>query len=223
LAKKHSKKKKHEDAPEETRADGTVDTETADAAVLEERIAELEKDLEAARDEARDAGDRALRTLAEFDNYRKRSRRENEDAMGAGAARVLGDLLQLADDLDRALEHAGADVPAQFLDGIRLVARGVSDLLDRHGVARIPAAGESFDPRVHEAISSVPAADGAAPNTVLHEVQPGYVQGDRVLRPARVVVTRAPEPPPAEEAGAAGGAPPAADSAPGDEESGDAA
>lgn len=214
--KHHSKKKKHEGEPEETGAEGAsveVETEAADVAALEERIAELEKELERTGDEARDAGDRALRTLAEFDNYRKRSRREQEEAMGTGAANVLRDVIQLADDLDRALEHAGADVPADFLDGIKLVRRGVGDLLDRHGVAKIQAAGAAFDPRIHEAISSIPAAEGAEPNTVAHEVQPGYVQGERVLRPARVVVTRAVEPAPAAEA----------DSAPGDEGSGDAA
>lgn len=202
MAKKHgSRKKKHEDERE-----GTVETETADAGALEERIAELEKELGQARDEARDASDRALRTLAEFDNYRKRSRREHEEASGHGAANVLRDLLQLADDLDRAIAHAGPDVPAGFLEGIRLVDRGLHDLLDRHGVARIESVGAPFDPNVHEAISSVPAGDGAEPNTVAHEVQPGYLKGERVLRPARVVVTRAAEPEPTP--GAASGSEP---------------
>jgi len=218
LAKKHSKKKKHEDAPEGAAKGAAVDVEAdaADVAALEEKIAALEKELEEVRDEAREAGDRALRTLAEFDNYRRRSRRENEEATGAGAAKVLGEALQLADDLGRALDHAGDDVPAHFLEGIQLVARGVGDLLDRHGVERVAAVGEVFDPRVHEAISIIPATDGQAPNTAAHEVQPGYVQGERVLRPAKVVVTRAEDP--GAEAGAG-------DAAAGDatEESDDAA
>lgn len=219
MTKKHhgSRKKERDDAIAQERraADGSVETDTADAAALEERIAELEKELETARGEAREASDRALRTLAEFDNFRKRTRREHEEATGHGAAGVLRDLLQLADDFDRALAHAGDDVPADFLEGIRLVARGLHDLLDRHGVARIQAVGMPFDPNVHEAISMVPAADGARGNTVVHEVQPGYVKGERVLRPARVVVTRmeTPEVPDADPAGDAGPDPGASDDA----------
>lgn len=220
MAKKHSRKKKHEDAPDDAAAKGAavdVETEAADVAALEEKIAGLEKELAEARNEGAEAADRALRTLAEFDNFRRRTRKENEEATGTGAARVLGEVLQLADDLQRALDHAGDDVPADFLQGIQLVARGVGDLLDRHGVERIAAVGAPFDPRVHEAISIIPAADGQAPNTVAHEVQPGYAQGDRVLRPAKVVVTRAEEPAATDEPSED------ADSAAADEESGDAA
>jgi molecular chaperone GrpE len=178
-------------------------------APLEERIEELEKELEAARAEAAEASDRALRTLAEFDNFRKRSRREQQDARQAGAAEVLGELLNLADDFDRALEHAGADVPDAFLEGLRLLAGALHGVLDRQGVERIESVGRAFDPRVHEALSAI-ADDGAEPNTVLQELQAGWRMGDRVLRPAKVVVCRAAQPvesaSPADETAGNGGA-----------------
>lgn len=195
MSKKHhgSRKKEVDDAVEaEERA------EALDTTALEERIVELEKQLGEAQAEAAEAADRAVRTLSEFNNFKRRSLGLEEKATAKGAADVLLDLLQLADDFDRALEHAGEDVPAGFLEGIRLVARRLHDLLDRHGVERIPAVGEVFDPNVHEAISMVPAAEGAAANTVVHEVQRGYRKGDRLLRAAQVVVTGAMQPQTAE-------------------------
>jgi molecular chaperone GrpE len=156
------------------------------------KIAELEQALESARSEAAAAGDRALRTLAEFDNYRKRSERERREAAATGAAGVLTELLTFADDFDRALALAGDDAPTPFRDGLGIVARGLRDLLQRHGVSRIESVGTPFDPSVHEALSTAPSSD-AAPNTVVQELQAGYLMGEKVLRPARVVVARAPE------------------------------
>lgn len=176
--------------PEEARAEeASPEPET-----LEGRLGALEGELAKAREEAAAAADRALRTLAEFDNYRKRSERERREAASAGAASVLRELFLLADDFDRALAHAGEDVPEAFLEGMRLVARRLHDLLDRHGVARIDSLGQPFDPEFHEAVSTVPD-DGAAPNTVIQEIQPGYRMGDRVLRPAKVIVSRGAETP----------------------------
>lgn len=176
------------EAPEETAA--AEAPEAAGAAGREPRITELETELARAREEAASAADRALRTLAEFDNYRKRSERERREATAAGAATVLRELFHLADDFDRALAHAGDGVPEAFLEGMRLVARRLHEVLDRHGVARIDSLGQPFDPELHEALSTVPHEE-AAPNTVLQEIQPGYRMGDRVLRPAQVIVSRA--------------------------------
>jgi molecular chaperone GrpE len=164
----------------------------AKVAELRAKIDELEQALEAARGEAAAASDRALRTLAEFDNYRKRSERERRDATAAGAADVLRELLTFADDFDRALAHAGEDAPAPLVEGLQIVARGLRDLLDRNGVTRIESLGAAFDPQVHEALSTAPSIE-AQPNTVVHELQAGYRMGERILRPARVVVARAPE------------------------------
>jgi molecular chaperone GrpE len=157
----------------------------------EERLRELERELDAARAEAASASDRALRTLAEFDNYRRRTERERDESMIRGRADVLRELLEVADNFDRALEHAGDAVPRPFVEGMQLVARGLHDLLDRKGVARIDAEGKPFDPELHEALSMMPV-DGAPPGSVVQVVQAGYRLGDRVLRPAKVIVAAAP-------------------------------
>ena len=105
-------------------------------------------------------------------------------------AEVLQELLEVADNFDRALEHAGDDVPESFLVGMRLTQQGLHDLLDRRGVVRFQSVGERFDPQKHEALASQPAPD-SEPNVILQEVQAGYMMGERVLRPAKVVVSRA--------------------------------
>jgi molecular chaperone GrpE len=148
-------------------------------------------DLEAARADVASASDRALRSLAEFDNYRRRTERERDEASIRGRADVLRELLEVADNFDRALDHANAGVPPAFLEGMRLVARGLHDLLDRKGVERIDAAGKPFDPELHEALTMMPSGT-AEPDTVLQVVQAGYRLGDRVLRPAKVIVAAPP-------------------------------
>jgi len=167
-------------------------TDAADASAAkfsswEERVSELERDLAAARADVASASDRALRSLAEFDNYRRRTERERDEASIRGRADVLRELLEVADNFDRALDHANSGVPPAFLEGMRLVARGLHDLLDRKGVERIDAEGKPFDPELHEALTMMPS-DAAEPDTVLQVVQAGYRLGDRVLRPAKVIV-----------------------------------
>jgi molecular chaperone GrpE len=196
------KAKKSEPTPDakpsaETRPDETSDTAEApveDAPVDEAPSAEptLEERLERAEREAAEQADRVLRTLAEFDNYRRRVQRDLDGASDRGAAEVLGELLEVVDNFDRALEHAGDDVPETFVEGMRLVARGLHEILERRGVARIEAVGEPFDPELHEALTAIPSEE-AEPNTVLQEVQTGWRLGDRVLRAAKVVVSRAVE------------------------------
>jgi molecular chaperone GrpE len=162
----------------------------AEAEAPGESADSIHEELERIRREADEAADRALRTLAEFDNYRRRSERERREAQDAGAANVLRELLEVADNFDRALEHAGKDVPAAFLEGMKLVARGLHDLLDRRGVKRIESVGRTFDPHLHEAIASEPS-DRHEPHEIVREIQTGWIIGDRVLRPSKVIVARA--------------------------------
>lgn len=193
MSKKTSSKSGTPDAVESAQ-NTSVDSDaeaSPSVASLEERAREIERDLGEARAEAAAAGDRALRTLAEFDNYRRRTAREQEDAKSQGRADVLRELLEVADNFDRALAHATDAVPVAFLEGMRLVARGLHDLLDRKGVARIDAEGKRFDPELHEALTVLPTSD-AEPDTVLQVVQAGYRLGDRVLRPAKVIVAAPP-------------------------------
>jgi molecular chaperone GrpE len=200
MSKKNRKHEADEVAPGTTAPTGGMPgVDGAGEGAVADVAEALQKDLEAARAEAAAASDRALRTLAEFDNYRRRTEREREESVRRGRADVLRELLEVADNFDRALEHAGDGVPQSFLEGMQLVARGLHDLLDRKGVARIEAEGAPFDPEIHEALGAIPT-EGAEPNTVIRVVQAGYRLDDRVLRPSKVLVAAAPPAAPAESA-----------------------
>lgn len=200
-----SKKRKHDDTDTPTAASGGAPeaAQASEAAVPDaaapDRAERTEAELAAARAEIAAASDRALRTLAEFDNYRRRTEKDRDEFQRRGRADVLKELLEVADNFDRALAHATEAVPEPFLEGMRLVARGLHDLLDRKGVARIEADGKPFDPEVHEALGAIPAPH-AEPNTVIQVVQAGYLLEDRVLRPAKVLVAAAAAAAPAERA-----------------------
>ena len=130
--------------------------------------------------------DRLLRLAADFDNYKKRAAREREEYVAHANARLLIELLPIVDDLERALAAAEQHEEAQLEEGVRLVHRSLAALLERHGVALIETDGK-FDPHVHEALLSQPSEE-AESGSVLSVVQKGYKLGDRVVRPARVIV-----------------------------------
>lgn len=130
--------------------------------------------------------DSYLRLAADFDNYRKRVAREQADLSRRANERLLNELLPVIDDLERALEAAAAHEEATLEEGVRLVHRSLSGLLERHGLSEIEADGP-FDPHVHEALLTQPA-EGAEQGSVVQVLQKGYRLGDRVLRPARVIV-----------------------------------
>jgi molecular chaperone GrpE len=144
-----------------------------------------------AQAEAARLKDAWLRAVADFDNFRKRSRRELEDARRGGREDVVRALLPVFDNLERALQSAqrSTDVKA-MADGLSMVQRQFLDALGREGIARVPTVGSPFDPTVHEAIQQV-ETDEHSPGTIIAEVQPGYTQGERLLRAAMVVVARA--------------------------------
>lgn len=166
-------------------------------------------ELEKARGEMARMKDQLLRTAADFDNFRKRSRREAEDARARGRDETLAELLPVFDNLARAAQAAvsSTDVSA-IQSGIQLVLGQIEGALSRVGVTPIEAVGKTFDPTRHDAIQQVERAD-VAPGTVVEEVQRGYVNGDKLVRAALVIVARAPAAPkpptPPEEGGADGG------------------
>ena len=151
----------------------------ADVAELAGRLAEAE----AKRDEY--LAD-LQRLAADFDNYRKRSARDQEALVARAHERLVKELLPVLDDLERALGAAEVHDEATVVEGVRLVQRALLASLEREGLAEIEADG-AFDPHVHEALIAQPG-EGAEPGSVLQVVQKGYRLGDRVLRPARVVV-----------------------------------
>jgi molecular chaperone GrpE len=133
--------------------------------------------------------DRLLRLAADFENYKKRAARERSEYVALANERLIAELLPVLDDLERALTAAEQHEEAQLEDGVRLVHRSLAALLERQGVTAIEADGK-FDPHVHEALLSQPSE--AEEGSVLDVVQKGYKLGDRVVRPARVVVAAPP-------------------------------
>ena len=145
---------------------------------LEEQVAALE----AERDEHLND---LKRVAAEFENYRKRVARDQESLVARAHERLVKELLPVLDDLERALAAAEEHQEAQLEEGVRLVHRELESALRREGLAEIETNGR-FDPHVHEALLSQPS-DGEE-GSILEVVQKGYRLGDRVVRPARVVV-----------------------------------
>ena len=154
----------------------------ADAGTLEEQVAALE----AERDEHLND---LKRVAAEFENYRKRVLRDQESLVARAHERLVKELLPVLDDLERALAAAEQHEEGKLEDGVRLVHRELAAALEREGLAEIETDGR-FDPHVHEALLSQPS--DAEEGSVLEVDQKGYRLGDRVLRPARVVVAAAP-------------------------------
>ena len=153
---------------------------------VQEEVTESGEDrlaaLEAERD---DAIDRWKRAAADFDNFKKRAAREREEYVAFANERLVTDLLPILDDLERALAAVGEHEEATVEEGVRLVHRSLESLLERNGVRVIETNGK-FDPHVHEALLSQPSE--ADEGSVIDVVQKGYRLGDRVVRPARVVI-----------------------------------
>jgi len=143
-----------------------------------------------ARAEAARMKEQWMRSAADFDNFRKRSRRELEDARKAGREELLKDLLPVFDNLERGMQSAqqAADVKA-VTDGLQMILKQFDSTLGRTGISKVPTLGRPFDPAVHEAIQQVETSE-SAPGTIVAEVQPGYMAGERLIRAAMVVVAK---------------------------------
>ena len=163
--------------------------------------------VKAALEAAADFKDRLLRTMAEMENLRKRTEREVGDAKTYGVTGFARDVLQVADNMHRALEAAGpairesGDATAKtLLEGIELTDRELVKILHKNGVRKFSPEGEKFDPNLHQAMYEMPTAE-LPPGTVAQVVQAGYMIGERVLRPAMVAVAKAAPKPSANDNG----------------------
>ena len=143
-------------------------------------------ELALARAERDEYLDLAQRVQADFENYRKRAAREQERLIAHAHERLVRELLPILDDLERALEAAERHEEAQLVEGVKLVEQSLRSALRREGLVEIETDG-AFDPHVHEALLAQPS-DGVEPGSVLEVVQRGYRLGDKVVRPARVIV-----------------------------------
>jgi molecular chaperone GrpE len=164
-------------AGETARAGG----ESVDLPTLEARIAELT--------------DRLLRAHAEMDNLRKRTERDKEDTAKYAITKFARDVLSVGDNLLRAIAAVPAGAPEEdpalkaLIDGVSMTEREFLNVLDRHGVKRVDPTGEPFNPHQHQAMTEVENRE-VPPGTIVQVYQPGYVLGERVLRPAMVVVAK---------------------------------
>jgi molecular chaperone GrpE len=163
-----------------------TDEVRTDEEQAEEQVDEVET-LQKERDELVDT---LQRVQAEFENFRKRAARDQASLVTRAHERLVKELLPVLDDLERAIEAAEAHEEAKLEEGVALVARSFADVLRREGLQEVETDGK-FDPHVHEALLSQPSE--AEEGAVIEVIQKGYRLGDRVLRPARVVVA-APKP-----------------------------
>ena len=149
-------------------------------------------EMERLRNDVDDAQNRYLRSQADLENYRKRTRREMDDERKYAFMPLLKDLLPVIDNLERALIAAQKNPePGKIVEGIKMVTQQFEEMLGRHGVERIDALGKPFDPNLHQAIMQQPSAEHPA-DTVLQITQAGFQLHDRVVRPTQVIVSKAP-------------------------------
>ncbi len=158
-----------------------------------EQQANLAVDLEKAREEAKDLQDRLLRLAAEFENFKKRMQRERETAMKYAEEGLLRELLPTIDNLERAIEQGrNAGEVAGLLEGVEMTITGLRNTLEKFGLKPVDGVGQPFDPNLHEALV-MEASQTVPPNTILQEYQKGYMFKDRLLRAAKVVVSKGSE------------------------------
>ena len=161
----------------------TGEAEESGAQAVEEDVTALLSKAEGERDEYLDL---ARRTKADFENYRKRVAADVQAAQARGKIEVAREVIDAVDNLERALEAAGEG--ESLASGVEMVLSGLRETLARNGVEAVDPKGEKFDPNRHEALSTQPV-EGAESGTVVEVLQKGYVLGEQLVRPARVVVS----------------------------------
>ncbi len=175
MAKQEPKKKPETVTPEEE----TAKNAAAEVTETEQKLQELENNL-------KDANDKFLRTLAEYDNYRKRSVREKEQAYADSKASVLSEILPVLDNFERAAGNRDASLE-DYQKGIDMIFKQFQDILTKLGVESFGEKGETFDPNLHSAVMHT-EEEGEPENTISEVFSKGYKLGDKILRPAVVKV-----------------------------------
>ncbi|GJL55187.1 MAG: protein GrpE [Nitrospirales bacterium] len=150
----------------------------------------LRQELNAKTEEARATHDKYLRLAAEFDNYKRRSQRDQSDAIKFANEKLIKDLLPTLENLERAIQSAQEQhITGALLEGVVLTHKQFLESLTKLGLQQISSLGEPFDPAKHQAVAQV-ESDTAVPNTVIEEYQKGYFLHERILRPAMVTVAK---------------------------------
>lgn len=176
-----------EPAPETAEAEtpGAAENPDADAAP-EPSLPALKEQLAAAQKEAAEHKDRLLRTVAEYDNFRKRSAREQDAAFNNGVSFAVGQILNILDTLEMAARAETAD--ENYKKGVVMTLDKAAAALAALKVEEIPAEGQPFDPNLHAAVGQAPAGEGVESGSIVQVYQKGYRLGDKVIRHAAVVV-----------------------------------
>jgi molecular chaperone GrpE len=160
------------------------------ATKLKEENEALVRALSESKAEAEQLRDRWMRAVADLENFRKRSSKEREDFLKFACESLIRDLLPILDNLQRAIAHGGdPNGHANLLEGIQMVERQFNGVLERLGVVPIQSLNREFDPSRHEAMLQVESG-GHKPNTIVQELEKGYLLHDRLLRPAKVAVSK---------------------------------
>ncbi len=171
-------------------AQAAADGESSDAPTVDA----VQSELESLSSQLADAKEQALRAHADAQNARRRAEQDVEKAHKFGQEKLITDLLPIVDNLERALDVMGevGESMKPMVEGVELTLKSFHDTLKKHQVEMIDPVGEPFDPQLHQAMTMVPSPD-AEPNSVINVFQKGYTLHGRLVRPAMVVVAKAPE------------------------------
>ena len=187
--------------PEAEAVEATVENANDQAAESVEQadvdVAALQAELEAAKAELAEVKDASLRVQAEMQNVRRRAEQDVEKAHKFGAEKMAKELLDVADNLDRALQASEADKELDTIkplyEGVAMTRDGLTQMMAKFKIASVDPMGETFNPELHQAMSMIEQPD-VAPNTVIAVMQKGYTLSERLLRPAMVVVAKGGKP-----------------------------
>lgn len=156
----------------------------------EQEVTRLKEELTLAQEDVKDLTDKYLRSLADLDNQRKRTIKEKEETLKYANERLILEILPVLDNFERAIEAGeDSDNTKKLLDGVKLIFRQLSDVLQKEGVRSFDSVGEKFDPYKHEAFLAIESKEHE-PSTILEEIEKGYILKDKVIRPAKVTVSK---------------------------------
>ena len=191
-----AKKTEQQDLENELEAPENAELEVE---VVEDETDQLRNELTQALEETKTHQEQYLRTLADMENLRKRTQREKEELAKFANEGILREILSVIDNLERAVEHAEqAENDAGLLEGVQMTLTQFTQVLNRFGVEPVEAVGQPFDPAFHQAMGQLESEEYPA-NTVVQQVQKGYQLNNRLLRPAFVMLAKAPTPVETEE------------------------
>ena len=194
MSRKKTEQARNSEVRDEDLPDSEPEAETGEEQEPPTEVDQLKKEVAEARAEAAETYDRLLRLSAEFENYKKRMQRQAEDHRKYANESIIKDLLSVVDNLERAVNasrQSDSQADACMLEGLEMTLNEIRKVLKKYHVEPVEAVGQPFDPTYHEAVMQQPSED-YPDNTVIQEMQKGYMLHDRLIRPAMVVVAKTP-------------------------------